>query len=151
VLERKITISPIQVGLFNKNTQQHLPDEVRSYLASDRISNWHREYAKNYRDALAHRIPPYVPPSTYTPTHEQEYRELHEREGQAIKDRNFELALELGAAKHAIGIICPAFMHSFLDKGAMKPIILHKQIIVDTRTVIEIISVVRPHLSLSAG
>ena len=112
------------------------------------MSSWYREYAKNYRDALAHRVPPYIPPSTFTPPHEQQYRELHEREGQAIKDHNSELALELGAAKHAIGIICPAFMHSFLDKKAMKPIILHSQLIVDTRTVMEIISVAAPHLSL---
>ena len=74
--------------------------------------------------------------------------DIMKREGQAIKDRNSELALELGAAKDAIGIICPAFLHSFLDKEAMKPIILHPQLIADTRTVMQIISMVTPHLSL---
>lgn len=151
LLERKIEIRRVQVGLFNPKTQQHLPADVRAYLVSEPISSWHREYAKNYRDALTHRVPPYIPPSTYTRTHEQQYRELHEREGQAIKDRNFELALELGAAKDAIGIICPAFMHSFLDKEAIKPMILHSQVIVDARTIMEIISVVAPHLSLPKG
>jgi len=151
VLERKIDIRQIHVGLFNPQTQEHLPADVRTYLASEPMSSWHREYAKNYRDALAHRVPPYIPPSTFTPTHEQQYRELHERESQAIKDRNSELALELGDAKDAIGIICPAFMHSFLDKEAMKPIILHPQLIVDTRTVMQIISMVAPHLSLPKG
>lgn len=148
VLERKIDIPQVHVGLFNLKTQKHLPADVRAYLASEPIRSWHREYAKNYRDALAHRVPPYIPPSTFTPKHEQQYRELHEREGQAIKDRNSELALELGAAKDAIGIICPAFMHSFLDERATKPIILHPQLIADTRTVMEIISVVAPHLPL---
>ena len=151
VLDHKIDISPLHVGLFHKKTQQHLPVDIRSYLASEPISSWHRDYAKNYRDALAHRVPPYVPPSICTPSHEQEYRELHEREGQAIKEGNFELAIELGAAKHAVGIICPAFMHSFLDKDAIKPITLHPQLAVDTRTVMQTISVLAPHLSLLKG
>lgn len=56
------------VGLFNKKTQPHLPEKVREYLNSENIKSWHRDYAKNYRDALAHRIPLYVPPSTGTPT-----------------------------------------------------------------------------------
>jgi hypothetical protein len=151
ILERKIDIRQVHVELFNPKTQQHLPADIRDYLASAPMSNWHRDYAKNYRDALAHRVPPYIPPSTFTPIHEQEYRELHEREGQAFMDRNFELALELGAAKDAVGIICPAFLHSFLDKDAMKPMILHSQVIVDARTVMQIISRLTPHLPVAKG
>src|SRR6185369_7768296 len=92
VIERKIVIRPIHVGLFNPKTQQHLPADVQAYLGSEPICSWYRDYAKNYRDALAHRIPPYIPPSTFTPTYEQQYRDLEERAAQAIKDRNFELA-----------------------------------------------------------
>jgi len=148
ILERKIEINFKHVGLFTKNTQQHLPDEVRAYLTSGDLSTWHSEYAKNYRDALAHRIPPYVPPSLYTPIHQQEYQELHVRSSQAMKDGNSELAIELELKKHKIGIICPVFMHSFLDRDAQKPILLHPQLIADCRTVIQIINMVRPHLAL---
>lgn len=148
VLERRINILPRDVGLFSKKTKAHLPAVVQTYLASDAISSWHRDYAKNYRDALAHRIPPYLPPATYTPEHEQEFRDLHERGEQAIKEGNFALALDLHTQKHEVGIIHPAFMHSFSSEEACSPMLLHPQLIVDARTILEIIRVVRPHLVL---
>lgn len=63
VLERQISINPFDVGLFQRKTKEHLPLTLREYLES--ISSWHQDYAKNYRDALAHRIPPYVPPAAW--------------------------------------------------------------------------------------
>jgi hypothetical protein len=38
-------------------------------------------------------------------------------------------------------------MHSFSDEAAMAPIILHPQVIVDARTVLQITQVVRPYLT----
>lgn len=146
VLERKLPMDPRDIGLFQKKTKEHIPHEIRGYL--DEISDWHQAYAKNYRDALAHRIPPYVPPAAWTPKHEQEFKDLHERAEQAMSEGNFELALELHAQKHQIGIIHPAFLHSFLDEKACDPMLLHPQVIVDTQTLLEIIRMVRPHLAL---
>ena len=148
LIERKIPLKPFQIGLFREETQEHLPADVVKYLTSEPISSWHWNYAKDYRDALAHRIPPYVPPATYTPAHEEEIRELEKRREQAIEDSDSELALQLEAAKYEVGIICPAFMHSFSDEDAIGPIVLHPQMIADARTVIEIIGVVVPYLSL---
>lgn len=88
VLEKGLTLNPTQIGLFKKTTQEYLPQEICTYLASKEIKRWHQEYAKNYRDALAHRIPLYVPPSTWSPEHEQKYRELHNQIEQAIKTPN---------------------------------------------------------------
>lgn len=148
--ERGFPVISEKVGLFRKDfRKEYLPAVVQAYLAGP-VSTWYRDYGKNFRDALAHRIPPYIPPSVFTPGHQKEYEDLHAQEGQAIKANKLELALELNAAKHAIGISCPAFMHSFLDKDAAEPMLLHSQIITDTRTVMEIIHHVRPHLPLTA-
>lgn len=146
ILERKVLLAPQDVGLFQKKTREHFPIELQTDL--NRFINWHQAYAKNYRDALAHRIPPYVPPAAWLPEHEQEFKDLHERAEQAKRERNFELALDLHAQKHDIGIIHPAFLHSFLDQKACGPMLLHPQVIVDTRTILEIIHMVRPHLAL---
>lgn len=146
ILERKVPMGLRDVGLFQKETKKHFPIELQTYL--DSIGDWHQAYAKNYRDALAHRIPPYVPPATWTPEHERKFKDLHEQAEQAMREGNFELALELHARKHDIGIIHPAFLHSFLDKKACGPMLLHPQVIVDTRTILEIIHTVRQHLAL---
>lgn len=52
------------IGLFNKKTQPYLPEKLRTYLNTEQMKKWYSEYARNYRDALAHRIPLYVPPSS---------------------------------------------------------------------------------------
>ncbi|MDX2251220.1 MAG: hypothetical protein NW202_02955 [Nitrospira sp.] len=150
LLERGITLEPKQIGLFNeRHTQPHLPQDVLTYLRSDGITKWHGEYAKNYRDALAHRIPPYVAPSVLTPEHQEKYRELEEQIFAAAKAEDFDRALMLTEEQAACGSVCLAFSQSFLDETACDPIILHAQLIVDARTVMQIITVMRPHFLLA--
>jgi len=60
-LEDKIRGGRRSVGLFSKHTMKHFPERTKQYLNSERMKAWYGDYAKNYRDALAHRIPPYVP------------------------------------------------------------------------------------------
>jgi len=146
VLEKGLTMKPSHVGLFKENMQKCLPVEVRAYLESGDIKKWYKDYAKNYRDALAHRIPLYVPPSIHTPIHEQRYRELDEKIKGEVKNRNFDRAQTLSEEQEALGSICPAFLHSFSDIDACAPVNFHPQVIADARTVMEIISMVRPHL-----
>lgn len=146
VLERELPLNQRDVGLFQKKTAVHLPIGLQADL--NRFRDWHLDYAKNYRDALAHRIPPYLPPATWLPEHEQEFKDLDEQVEQAIRESNFDLALELEERKHAVGIIHPAILHSFLDEKACGPVLLHPQVIVDARTILEIIRTVRQHLAL---
>ncbi|MFW6144687.1 MAG: DEAD/DEAH box helicase, partial [Candidatus Natronoplasma sp.] len=51
-----------KVGLYQTETQKVMKYEFKQYLNADRTKKWHNEYLKNYRNALAHRIPLYVPP-----------------------------------------------------------------------------------------
>lgn len=60
VYERQLTIHRNDVGLYFKKMRRHLAPEFDSYLQS--ILPWHDEHLKHYRDALAHRIPMYLPP-----------------------------------------------------------------------------------------
>lgn len=148
LLERGIDLEPRQIGLFNERfTQPHLPQEVLSYLRSAEITTWHGQYAKNYRDALAHRIPPYLAPAILTPKQHEKYRELEGQMLVTVKAGDFERALSLMEEHDACGEICSAFAQSFLDEKACDPIILHSQRIADARTVMKIISVMRPHLN----
>ncbi len=149
LLERDIQMKPTRIGLFNvEHTQPLLPADVRDYLNSAHLQNWHRKYAKDYRDALAHRIAPYLAPYVLTPDKQAEYQRIGEQITKATEAGNFDHALELHAEQDELGEICLAIAHSFLDKQAKPPILLHSQLIADARTVLEIISKVQPHLAL---
>ena len=150
-LEMKIEGGRNGIGLFHKNTKLHLPDQVCDYLYSEPIKSWQKDYAKNYRDALAHRIPPYIPPSIQGPTQQERYKELDHQITEAVKHGNFDHAQTLTEEQDTIGAICPAFLHSFLDTTACSPVLMHPQIIVDAKTVMEIISKIRPHFALPSA
>jgi hypothetical protein len=66
-LEDKIRGGRLGVGLFSRNTTKHFPERIRQYLYSATMKAWYGDYAKNYRDALVHRIPLYVPPYNIAP------------------------------------------------------------------------------------
>lgn len=73
------------VGLFHKKTGRYLPQKLADYLTSAITVRWRNEYLKTYRDALAHQVPLYVPPSVFTPEEADLYRTLFERECALIK------------------------------------------------------------------
>lgn len=145
-LEEKIKGGRFGVGLFRESTQAHLPSEVCEYLNSGDVKTWHQDYAKNYRDALTHRIPLYVPPSTWTPINEERYKELDRQIYEKVAGRDFEGMQALMDEQDKVGSICAAFLHSFSDADACSAIALHPQVIVDAKTVMEITKAVCKHL-----
>jgi hypothetical protein len=128
------------VGLFEDKTQSHLSETYRAYLTSDSITNWYSKYSKNYRDALAHRIPLYVPPSVLSGSERAQYLEV-EAKIQALDlaaDENWAIYDQLLNKQEQIGKASPFFTHSF-EEGS-RPVLLHAQIINDFLTVEEIVS-----------
>ena len=128
------------VGLFNRKTQSRLPDALRTYLQSEHLHNWYSIYSKNYRDALAHRIPLYVPPSVLSGADQEKYLELEAqlhaldltvRDNLAIHDDILERQKQLGQAS-------PFFAHSIGEEG--RPVYLHAQVIADYATIEEVIN-----------
>jgi len=127
------------IGLFNDRTKSFLPANLKAYLETQPIKDWYSDHSKNYRDALAHRIPLYVPPFTIDNKHEQKYFELEAKKKSLdfTIESNFLLHDQLHATQRGLGKPSLIFTHSF-DEGS-EPRVLHAQMIIDYLTIEEII------------
>jgi hypothetical protein len=133
-------LSKINVGLFNAKTQAHFPETLREYLNSEDIMNWHSVYLKNYRDALAHRIPLYIPPFALDDDEQARYLVLQDqmRDLDLRVRENWSVYDQLHEQQSRIGIPSLVFMHSSDEN---RPAIIHQQILVDYVTVDELLTV----------
>lgn len=132
-----------QVGLFDKPiVGKYLSEEAREYLARPEIIRWYQTYANNYRDALAHRIPLYVPPSTMTKAEAKKAQELEDQIMEKMKSHDFAAMEALEEAQDKVGTFSPVFVHSYKDTDRSPPVAFHPQLIQDARTVVECIRVV---------
>jgi hypothetical protein len=128
------------IGLFNEKTQPYLPEKLRTYLNTERMKRWYSEYSQNYRDALAHRIPLYVPPFELIGEEGEKYRALEDQiHGLDLSvSANFAIYDQLREKQKELGRASLFFMHSF-DEGS-HPRLLHAQVIIDYLTVEEILN-----------
>jgi hypothetical protein len=124
------------VSLFKTSTRRYLAPRLREYLTND-LTRWHDEYLKSYRDALAHRIPLYIPPATFTPEEGERYNALENEKIERITAQDFPRVDQIWAEQAALGRPCLAFLHSYGEEGAPKPVLLHPQVISDAMTVVE--------------
>lgn len=125
------------VGLFNSVTAQHLPGPMRDYLSSSAVIGWQTNYLKNYRDALAHRIPLYIPPAEFTPEEGSRYNEIEAEKIKLIRDMNWPALDALYAEQANLGVPSFTFLHSFAEDQPSKPLCLHPQLITDGHGVVE--------------
>lgn len=133
------------IGLFNRKTQMRLPDALRTYLQSDHWRAWYSEYSKNYRDALAHRIPLYVPRSILRGADQEKYREF-EVQLQTLdltKHENLEIYGDILEQQKRLGQASPFFAHSTGEEG--RPVFLHAQVIADYATIEEVVNMFCEH------
>jgi len=128
-------LAPMRIGLTPKNeiVRLSLPADVQLYLAEH--DAWFA-YLENYRHALAHRIPLYIPPRQLGPTDQDEYAALEAQRGEAAARRDWHRFGELGAAQDRLGSFEPYIMHSYGE--AARPMRFHGQLICDLATVVEI-------------
>ncbi|HJV53085.1 MAG TPA: hypothetical protein VJ652_16580 [Noviherbaspirillum sp.] len=127
-----------KVSLFLRELQDQLPTELREYLTSPTMLAWQRDYLKNYRDSLAHRIPLYIPPSTFTPEEGEHFTRLDNESWECIKNHNWERLEDIQRQQSQLGRACPAFLHLLsATDGSDRPIYLHPQMICDAKTVLE--------------
>lgn len=127
---------PPDVGLFKSKVQRLLPQPIREFLQSEDIRNWQQDYLKNYRDALVHRIPIYVPPSVLKPADAARYRELEAEINIAMRARDWHRRDELWAEQSQLGSPCFSFLHSFAENCPARDVLLHRQMLSDSITVI---------------
>ncbi|MER9772021.1 hypothetical protein [Mesorhizobium sp. M0220] len=130
-----VPISDGMIGFGPKNVRvrESLPDELREYLIN--CDPWFA-YLENYRHAVAHRIPVYIPPGTLTDQEAEEYRHIEDEIGKAVRERNLELNGKLTAEQKALGTFKPLMMHSYGENA--RPVMIHGQMISDLATVVEI-------------
>lgn len=123
------------VGMFKRNTKQVLPLVLTEYVDS-KLEQWHEEYLKSYRDALAHRIPLYIPPADYTELESERYQELQKEILESIRNQDWAAIDKLENEQDSLGSPSFVFLHSFNEDPA-KPIFLHPQLLADGNTVVE--------------
>jgi hypothetical protein len=124
------------VSLFKRETRQFLPGALTDYIQSTVIA-WHDDYLKGYRDALAHRIPVYMPPAMWTSADKEEYERLEQEKTNCIRNGEWERLDEVWAQQDVIGKACPTIMHEFSDDPAARAVYLHPQLVCDTGAVVE--------------
>ena len=126
-----------QIGLFNDATRRYLVTPLRAYLSSETTTKWHDEYLKNYRDALAHRIPLYIPPAVFTDAEGARYNELEAEKVACIRAMNHQRLEEIAAEQAGLGQPCFFFLHAFSEDTPARPLSLHPQVLSDSKTVVE--------------
>lgn len=131
------------VGLRAKNKiiRASLPDEVACLL--DKAEGWFAQL-EDYRDALAHRIPPYIPPYSIAPESVDLARDLERRAWEALRkgdlDEHARLEREHEALKHFHSVI----QHSWGEPA--RPAYFHWMLIVNAKTVVQLGTAIFDHI-----
>jgi hypothetical protein len=128
-------LNPIRVGLGKKNTEVRAsfsPDFV-AYL--DRRQSWVDDHLKVFRDALAHRIPLYIPPFIVDPKNIEEYNRLEAESGAALSSHDFDGYNKRQAQKKSLEIYRPWMTHSFTENAPVS--VFHRQMLQDYLTIDE--------------
>lgn len=126
-----------RINLFNNATKNLLPPPLKTHLMTDTTTEWHEKYAKSYRDALAHRIPPYIPPAEFTKDEGNRYNELESEKIECIRSHQWERLDQVYAEQAGLGRPSFIFLHAFNEDEPARPIILHPQMLSDGKAVAE--------------
>tara|TARA_R110000787_G_scaffold1497_6_gene6261 strand:- start:31356 stop:31796 length:441 start_codon:yes stop_codon:yes gene_type:complete len=121
----------VYVGLREKNklVRASFRPEFREYLKS--IDKWIGNL-EDFRHALAHRIPLYIPPYCIPEDNRDAYEHLEKQKFQCSSAEWERLDAEQMELCH----FAPIMQHSFGEKS--RPIVFHAQVIADFNTIIEL-------------
>jgi hypothetical protein len=137
VLERNITRcgAPLPqewVGLRPPNTfvRESLGNDLGKYL--ENIAEWFN-YLEDYRHALAHRIPLYIPPYAIDPSNLERYYELEAVITQSLIQRRIDEMEEAARERDGLKFFRPFIASSWT--GRTKPTEFHRQMLSDFKTI----------------
>lgn len=121
------------VGIFLRETRKCLPIEIWSDVDQETFDQWHRAYHKDFRDALAHRIPLYLPPAVVNPTQAAEIEAIEREINSSLASGDWSSANKNQNVVTDIG--SPSgFVH---DTASGKSVWLHPQLLCDVQTLCE--------------
>ncbi len=128
-------ISQGSIGLAPKykRVRRSLSTPFQDYLKG--LDSWF-EYLENYRHALAHRIPLYIPPYTVPRSNEKAYRDFEVKKGEAVKRADAVGYDSLSAEQMKLVAFTPLIKHSFFEGS--DPFVFHPQMMADFNTVLEL-------------
>ena len=141
VAEKKLTKgdgSPIPngwVGLRKSNTLvcRSFSPKFQKYL--NWLDKWF-DLQENFRHALAHRIPLYIPPYVITKDKESAYWDFESRKSDAFNRGALDEYDRLSVEQDALGVFRPVMTHSFVEEA--KSVVFHAQILADFNTIEEL-------------
>jgi hypothetical protein len=132
VSERELGIGKMQVGLGPKYAavRASVSPEMRDYLTG--LAPWF-EHIIDFRDALAHRIPLFIPPYIVPDANDRAYGELEVRK---FATKDMDEYDRLKAEQLKLVAFHPVMKHSLQDEKP--PVVFHFQLLQDFLTVEEI-------------
>lgn len=141
VCERTLTsdkgesIPPAKIGFGRKCrlVRRSLPADLRNHL---KLLNPWFDHLENFRHALAHRIPLYVPPGAVLLQDIPKYELLGRQMAKALRRRNAMRYENLLRAQAALERYQPEMLHSPEDKTAR--IVFHPQLLSDFKTICDL-------------
>lgn len=136
----------VDIGLYQSKTQAYFPPELLAHLNSDPLKSWHARYSKEFRDALAHRIPLYIPPFALAPGDSERYRKLERLAWDCLMRHDFEGYEAALIEQDTLCKLLAVYLHSVAEDEQPDMMQLHVQILCDALTAIELVEAVQPYL-----
>jgi hypothetical protein len=123
------------VGLREKNelVRGSFSPGFQAYLEG--LNGWF-ENLENFRHALAHRIPLYIPPYVVPEDKLPAYQELGERMTEALNRQDIAEHERLSTEQEALAAFKPFMTHSFEEEA--KYVVFHAQLLADFNTIDEL-------------
>ena len=118
------------VGLWKREVQATMSEKFRAYLDNKR--GWF-ESINNFRDALAHRIPLYIPPYGVEKSKIEELRRLDEEAHAALLRRDHIAYEQARDAQKKLGHFRPVVAHSYYEPSGV--VYFHFQLLSDWLTI----------------
>ena len=113
--------------------RQSFSDTFRAYLVSR--ADWFA-YLGDFRHALAHRVPLYIPPHAVSPENQVAYQALEHQIVAAVLSGSEVLEGQLRKQQRQLMFFRPWIVHSFGEQAPM--VVIHAQMLADFNTVDEI-------------
>lgn len=147
--DRPIRHGHIGFGPGYHSVRASLPPAITNYL--DERSGWF-DYLKSYRDALAHRIPLYIPPNVLRPDDEADFNRLEQEKREAHQRRDFGRWHSALRQQRRLGAFEPLMAHSIgPDELDAPPYRFHAQMISDFGALLDIGDLVHVELLRRRG
>ena len=128
-LEKKISRNRVGLRKTNTAVRDSLRPAFRDYLEAR--DDW-MDYLVDFRDALAHRIPLYVPPGSIPRAKIDEYIICERGKNDALRWLNFAEYDRLGAEQNKMLLFQPMMTHSLIEMG--KLVLFHDRFFDSRRT-----------------